>query len=313
MKYHQDKIQDYLICEKSEINVLPFFREFDNKVNLFTLGTYKKNTKYIIWGGVAANLLLQLLEITPLFYSIHDIEFFIVSDNKIFYNQKLYTKLNGVFKKNNLLPIGGLSVVKRLSNSIADRFQENRLNKKDGDLYMNSITLEVSENQIKFSAPLTQLKNLIDNHFEVFIKDFDDLSTPEKLEYRIRRTIPKIIRLQEVSGFYVGETAKNKLISMAAFLNQKNLKNEIYLRLVLETIMRVSIFRHIKLDEIKTLHEFKDNYESILNHELFDCIIGKQQREIINNSKEVMTKSVEKYKEYMNDNSYKIFKRYSKN
>lgn len=312
MHYDQDEIQDYLICKKSKLIELPFFKKIDKKANSFILENFQKKTDYTIWGGVAANLLLQLLKITSDFYSIHDVEFFLVQENRIFYNQEVYSDLNKTFTNNKLLPIGGLSVIKRLKDSKVNDFQRNRLKMKDGDLYMNSISMEVSNEQIKFSAPLNQIKNLFNNHLEVIIKDFDDLNTPEKLERRIRRTIPKIIRLQEISNFHIGQNAKNKLNNMASMLQQNIFKNEIYLNLISETIMRISIFKHKKLYEIQSFKEFKNEYDYILTHELFNCIIEPNQRKIVNNSKEVMTKSIEKHKEYINENSYSIFKNYSK-
>ena len=325
MEYKFNKHEDILVCDKEVVNILPFFKEFDTYVSIQLNDFLKYDSSYTIWGGVASNLLLQILKLSDIFYSVHDIEFFLVKKNKIIYDQALYSLLDKNSLGNQFLPIGGFSIIKKLNGSNANNFQKNRIAMKDGDLYMNTITMDVYDKTVIFKAPLNQIKHLVNGNMELLIKDFDGLITVNRLFRRIYRTIPKIIRFEKVCDMFISEETEKKIgalidryfISSIKSNKYNNILETIYLKTLSETLKRLSIFNETRMENIETYKEFYlESKMDITNHKLFNII----ENSAYNNYAPVNIQNestieycFKEYKEYINDNSFDIREKFSIN
>jgi hypothetical protein len=63
---------------------LPFFDALNRFMEeFFTRNLVDNRVSYVIWGGVAANLMLAVIGRSGIHYSFHDVELFLVRDEKI--------------------------------------------------------------------------------------------------------------------------------------------------------------------------------------------------------------------------------------
>ena len=96
---------------------------------------------YVIWGGIAANLLLNLVVRSGSHYSFHDIELFLLRGGRIYQPEYLTEALRKDFSSDErfLLEVGGLSVINTLEGEAVEDFQKKRIQLNDGDLHLNNV------------------------------------------------------------------------------------------------------------------------------------------------------------------------------
>lgn len=218
--------------ERFEVDVkrlkqLPFFRALDRFMKEFFTrnGVTELQISYVIWGGLAANLMLSLIGRSGTHYSLHDIELFLLRDGKIYQPEGLIEALRNDFSSNErfLLEVGGQTIIKALQGESVEDFQKQRIHRKDGDLYLNNVILIVDqiERRVFVEAPSGTFRGLLTGEYPLEMKDASDLQHIDRLARRIYRNISKSIRFQQVAGFTLTAEAKNQLESLIDLYSNK--------------------------------------------------------------------------------------------
>lgn len=198
----------------------PFFDELDRFMKDFFVRNEVTDPQisYVIWGGVAANLMLNLLGRTGTYYSLHDIELFLLKGGKIYPPEGLSEALRQGFSSNEhfLIEVGGQAIIKALEGVSVEDFQKQRIHRNDGDLYLNNFILIVDrrEDRILVDAPSGTLQELLAGGIALKMKDVSDLRHINQLARRIYRNISKSLRFQQVAGLTLTAETKHQIESL---------------------------------------------------------------------------------------------------
>jgi len=210
--------RDRLDIDFEQLATIPFLKAFDKLFNSMLPIEHKNEYGYVIWGGVAINILLQHLKICRTFYSYHDIELFLLKNNKLVYSSELIKSLETELIQNGNfgLLIGGLRIIEKFNPKNLDTFQDNRIENQDGDLEINNI-IYVSNNKEKyFDGPKNTIDRLRNKDFKLRMKDDHKLQNLDRVSRRIYRTISKLFRLSQITKLKTHKTLDenvDKLIS----------------------------------------------------------------------------------------------------
>lgn len=208
--------------ERFEVDVghlkrIPFFCAFDKFMGEFfarNAQTYPK-LSYVIWGGVAANLLLAVTGRTKVHYSLHDVELFLVRDGRVYQPDGLSDILNWDLSSNDsfLLEVGGQSIVRNKEGMTVDEFQRERIYLNDGDLYLNNVILIIDcvNEKIFFGAITGTCQALVAGRNTIEIKDASDIRYVPQIARRIYRNVSKAIRFEYVAGLTLSVAAKESV------------------------------------------------------------------------------------------------------
>lgn len=196
---------------------LPFFFALDR----FMVGFFTRNgvegyqISYAIWGGVAANLMLEIIGITRIHYSFHDAELFLLKDGNIYQPDDLIGILSEELSSNGrfLLDIGGRTIVKTKEGAPAEYFQATRTHLNDGDLYLNNVILIMDrvKESVRVEAPAGTFKALLAGADTLEVKDASDIRYIDRIARRIYRNISKSIRFEQVAGLTLSVAARECL------------------------------------------------------------------------------------------------------
>lgn len=199
------------------LKLLPFFDALDRFMGEFFAhndGTYPQ-LSYVIWGGVAANLLLALTGRTKIHYSLHDVELFLVRDGSVYQHSGLNDVLKENFssRDNFLLEVGGQSIVKNKEGVTVEEFQKERIYLNDGDLHLNNVILIVDciKRKAFIEAITGTCHTLLTGANTLDMKDASDIRYVHRLARRIYRNISKAIRFEHVAGLTLSASAKECL------------------------------------------------------------------------------------------------------
>ena len=210
------KIERFAI-DVERLKQLPFFGSLDRFMeDFFTRNEVTApQISYVIWGGMAANLLLNIVGRSGSHYSFHDIELFLLKGGRIYLPEYLTEALRKDFSSDEhfLLEVGGLSIINTMVGESVEDFQKKRIQLKDGDLYLNNVILIVDriERKVFVVAPSGLLIGLIAGENTLKMKDASDLRHINRLARRICRSISKSIRFQQVAGLMLDAETKHRL------------------------------------------------------------------------------------------------------
>ena len=210
------KIERFAI-DVERLKQLPFFGSLDRFMeDFFTRNEVTApQISYVIWGGMAANLLLNIVGRSGSHYSFHDIELFLLKGGRIYLPEYLTEALRKDFSSDEhfLLEVGGLSIINTMVGESVEDFQKKRIQLKDGDLYLNNVILIVDriERKVFVVAPSGLLIGLIAGENTLKMKDASDLRHINRLARRICRSISKSIRFQQVAGLMLDAESKHRL------------------------------------------------------------------------------------------------------
>ncbi len=220
------KIERFAVDVK-RLKQLPFFAALDRFMkDFFTRnGVTDPQMSYVIWGGLAANLMLNLTGRSGTHYSLHDIELFLSKGGKIYQPEGLIEALRKDFSSNErfLLEVGGQPIVKALEGESVEDFQKKRIHRNDGDLYLNSVILIADhiERRVFVEAPSGTFRGLLAGENALEMKDASDLRHIDRLARRIYRNISKSIRFQQVAGLTLTTETKHQLESLIESYSNK--------------------------------------------------------------------------------------------
>ena len=195
---------------------LPFFDALNRFMEeFFTRNLVDNRVSYVIWGGVAANLMLAVIGRSGIHYSFHDVELFLVMDEKIYQPEGLTDALEEDFSSNDqfLLEIGGQSIVKIREGMPVENFQKDRVLLNDGDLYLNNVILIIDRinKKVFVEAPTGTFQALLAGGNTLEMKDMSDLRYIDRIARRIYRNISKSIRFERVAGLMLSAETKGRL------------------------------------------------------------------------------------------------------
>lgn len=195
---------------------LPFFDALNRFMEeFFTRNLVDNRVSYVIWGGVAANLMLAVIGRSGIHYSFHDVELFLVRDEKIYQPEGLTDALEEDFSSNDqfLLEIGGQSIVKIREGMPVENFQKDRVLLNDGDLYLNNVILIIDRinKKVFVEAPTGTFQALLAGGNTLEMKDMSDLRYIDRIARRIYRNISKSIRFEKVAGLMLSAETKGRL------------------------------------------------------------------------------------------------------
>jgi hypothetical protein len=159
--------------------------------------------EYLIWGGVAANLLLMAMGRTHIFYSLHDIEFLRIAHDRIAPVPERATHISFPLPGDRLasLPIGGTRIPTTCYGLAVADFQSRRIAMCDGDLYLNNIGIAVerSAGRLDIYCPVGTI-DMLRSGGHVDAKPHTSLDVPERISRRVTRSIAKATRLWQVAN-----------------------------------------------------------------------------------------------------------------
>lgn len=205
-----------------DIKILPFFKKFHNFITNFITRNYgaHHNITYIIWGGVASNILLQLTGKTNLYYSLHDIELFLAKDGFIHNHGDILEKLNNELKLNNefLLEIGGLPIIKNKVGMSLNEYQKRRIYLKNGDLCLNDVIMIVDciKGKVIIETATGTCHALLAGINTIETKDPSEIKHINRISRRIYRTISKAIRYEYVAGLTLSSESRKCINNLLA-------------------------------------------------------------------------------------------------
>ena len=211
-----DSNLEHLEVDIERLRQLPFFDALNRFMEeFFTRNLVDNRVSYVIWGGVAANLMLAVIGRSGIHYSFHDVELFLVRDEKIYQPEGLTDALKEDFSSNDhfLLEIGGQSIVKIREGMSVENFQKDRVLLNDGDLYLNNVILIVDRinEKVFVEAPTGTFQALLAGGNTLEMKDMSDLRYIDRIARRIYRNISKSIRFEKVAGLMLSAETKGRL------------------------------------------------------------------------------------------------------
>lgn len=218
-----DSNLEHLEVDIERLRQLPFFDALNRFMEeFFTRNLVDNRVSYVIWGGVAANLMLAVIGRSGIHYSFHDVELFLVRDEKIYQPEGLTDALKEDFSSNDhfLLEIGGQSIVKIREGMSVENFQKDRVLLNDGDLYLNNVILIVDRinEKVFVEAPAGTFQALLAGENTLEMKDMSDLRYIDRIARRIYRNISKSIRFEKVAGLMLSTETKGRLERLLDFL-----------------------------------------------------------------------------------------------
>lgn len=186
-------------AERWEINTkrlerMPFFGAINGFMEEFFIANKvtDRQISYAIWGGVAANLLLNIIDRSKTHYSLHDIEMFFVRRGRIYQPEHLVGILKQSISTNNhfLLEVGGQFIAKIKQGVSIEDFQNERINLRDGDLYLNGVILIIDRinGKVVVDLPSGMIQELISGGDKLDMKDSSNLRHIDRLARRVYRT-----------------------------------------------------------------------------------------------------------------------------
>lgn len=186
--------------ERLEIDIerlkqLPFFGALDTFMMEFFArnGVAGFQVSYVVWGGVAANLMLEVIGRTRIHYSLHDVELFLVRDGNIYQPEGLIKVLTDDLSSDDrfLLEVGGQAIVKAREGLSVKVFQTARIHLNDGDLYLNNVVLiaDRAKGTVLVEAPAGTFQALLAGADTLEVKDASNLRHIDRLARRIYRNI----------------------------------------------------------------------------------------------------------------------------
>lgn len=211
-----DSNLEHLEVDIERLRQLPFFDALNRFMEeFFTRNLVDNRVSYVIWGGVAANLMLAVIGRSGIHYSFHDVELFLVRDEKIYQPEGLTDALKEDFSSNDhfLLEIGGQSIVKIREGMSVENFQKDRVLLNDGDLYLNNVILIVDRinEKVFVESPAGTFQALLAGENTLEMKDMSDLRYIDRIARRIYRNISKSIRFEKVAGLMLSTETKGRL------------------------------------------------------------------------------------------------------
>ena len=211
-----DSNLEHLEVDIERLRQLPFFDTLNRFMEeFFTRNLVDNRVSYVIWGGVAANLMLAVIGRSGIHYSFHDVELFLVRDEKIYQPEGLTDALKEDFSSNDhfLLEIGGQSIVKIREGMSVENFQKDRVLLNDGDLYLNNVILIVDRinEKVFVESPAGTFQALLAGENTLEMKDMSDLRYIDRIARRIYRNISKSIRFEKVAGLMLSTETKGRL------------------------------------------------------------------------------------------------------
>ena len=191
------------------------FVAIENQVNYFLLDSSVPNSVSVfIWGGVAAEILLQTLGRKTIRWSKHDVELCLTNDGLLFDSPSLLLDLEARVLNDPMLRlhIGGTSITSpKAGTSLAD-FQTIRVNLPDGDLLLNNVVLaHLRERETWcFLIPEPLAIALENRHYRIDMKSSASLSGVDRQARRLARNASKAIRLEigsalEIESQFIAE------------------------------------------------------------------------------------------------------------
>jgi hypothetical protein len=206
----------------AELRRLPFFAQLDHCVlRLLDRTGQSHELSYVVWGGVAANLLLQLLGVTRTFYSVHDIELFFVRRGEVHDNDRLCRLLDAELSSDSRFgfSVGGSGIIRSLGTVTWDHFQLARIRLPDGDLQLNNVAICIDRllGRALITGPEGTLCSLVNGDRNLELKPAQGIVTIDRLARRISRTVAKVMRLETVSPLKLSSTGNAQIVS---FLDQ---------------------------------------------------------------------------------------------
>lgn len=211
-----DSNLEHLEVDIERLRQLPFFDALNRFMEeFFTRNLVDNRVSYVIWGGVAANLMLAVIGRSGIHYSFHDVELFLVRDEKIYQPEGLTDALKEDFSSNDhfLLEIGGQSIVKIREGMSVENFQKDRVLLNDGDLYLNNVILIVDRinEKVFVEAPTGTFQALLAGGNTLEMKDMSDIRHIDRIARRIYRNISKSIRFEKVAGLMLSAETIGRL------------------------------------------------------------------------------------------------------
>ena len=221
-----DSNLEHLEVDIERLRQLPFFDALNRFMEeFFTRNLVDNRVSYVIWGGVAANLMLAVIGRSGIHYSFHDVELFLVRDEKIYQPEGLTDALEEDFSSNDqfLLEIGGQSIVKIREGMPVENFQKDRVLLNDGDLYLNNVILIVDRinEKVFVEAPTGTFQALLAGGNTLEMKDMSDLRYIDRIARRIYRNISKSIRFEKVAGLMLSAETKGRLEKLLGSYSKK--------------------------------------------------------------------------------------------
>ena len=210
-----------------DLKQLPFFESLDGFMEAFFTRNNVTDPQifYVIWGGMAANLLLNIIGRSGTHYSLHDIELFFLKRGRIYLPEYLTDALRKDFSSDErfLLEVGGLSIIKTMEGMSVEDYQKKRFQLKDGDLHLNNVILIVNRLELKvfIVVPSGTLLGLLAGVNTLKMKDASDLRHIDRLARRIYRSISKSIRFQQVACLMLDTDTKRMLESLIDIYSNK--------------------------------------------------------------------------------------------
>ena len=205
------------LADRNGLRCLPFFRAFDDFMEQFfeVQEVSDRSISYVIWGGVAANLLLGITSKAHLYYSLHDIELFLTKNGRIYLPDPLTESLRAALMSDERfgLAMGGLLIARQWEGAMVEEFQRRRVGLKDGDLMLNNVILIRNriDDLVVFESPNGTIPRLLSGDDRLEMKDASDLRSIDRVARRVYRSISKAIRFQCVAGMCLSMSAEAAL------------------------------------------------------------------------------------------------------
>jgi hypothetical protein len=197
---------DRYVLDSDELSGLGFYSDLNRHLPRFLdrLGYLSGGLSYLVWGGVAVNLVLQALGLCKKYYSLHDVEMMLVGgDGRICYSDDLLLDLNSLLANTAGLPlvVGGIPIWRQYSGLPLATFSLNRVHLRDGDLDINRLALVVEDagRLVTIEDPSACMRALVRGDRTIAMVEASDLQSVEQLARRVYRTISKAIRFDIVA------------------------------------------------------------------------------------------------------------------
>lgn len=172
---------------------------------------------FVIWGGLAANLLLMLSGHTRQHFCIHDIEIFSTTGDAIANDSGFAAELqHRLAAAGDLpLPVGGSGIVGQKAGMSVREFQRQRVTLLDGDLLLHNIVAShsIGSDTVCFILPRELKASLCAASFEIRCKSSAGLDSAEKIARRIRRNVSKATRFHELTAARISSSLIDETVS----------------------------------------------------------------------------------------------------
>ena len=179
----------------------------------------KEDASFLLWGGLAAELLLGDVGIECMHFSLHDVEISLTKGGRLFSAPILTTALENQFLQDPeiALQIGGLPITAPKQGMSIVQFQDTRIRLMDGDLLLNNVALarSTSSSHWEFIVPEALAIELDQGLHMVEMKDTSDLVGSQKIGRRIYRNISKALRFQLAAKLEISDNLEFENMQLA--------------------------------------------------------------------------------------------------